>query len=132
MDISSLLNPDTSGDSGPGGNNTGSGDNNSGPGGNNSGPEGNDSGPGGNDHGPGSNDSGSGNNDHGSGNNITEANNSGESMRDRVARKFRIQYEFNKDVSRNNRPDVYSYEGAGKLDRNEIAYIHRNADYNCK
>ena len=85
---------------------------------NNSGPEGNNSGHSGHN---------SGGNDPDSGNNIPEAS---EDTRNSVESKFRIQYDFNKNVSVNNRPDVYSHEGAGKLNQNEIDYIHRNAHFN--
>jgi len=85
----------------------------------------------GNNPGPGGNEPGSGNNDTGSVNNTTDAN-SGENMRDRVESKFRLQYDYNKDVSVNNRPDVYSHEGAAKLDQNEIDYIHKYAHLNPK
>lgn len=51
-------------------------------------------------------------------------------MRNRVESKFRIQYNYNKNVTINKRPDVYSHEGAGKLYQNEINYLHRNVRLN--
>jgi hypothetical protein len=111
LSVGDMLNSEAPGDSNTGGNNSGPEGNNSGPEGNNSGPEGNNS----------------GGNDPDLGNNTHEAS---EDMRNSVESKFRIQYDYNKNVSVNNRPDVYSHEGAGKLNQNEIDYIHRNAHFN--
>lgn len=58
------------------------------------------------------------------------ATDGGDNIRNNVERKFRIQYDYNKNVPINKRPDVYSHEGEGKLNGQEVEYIHRNVHLN--
>lgn len=105
LSINDMLNPESSSDNNPGGNHSGSDGNHSGPSGNNSGGNGPDS-----------------------GKSVPEADS--EDVRSSVESKFRIQHDYNKNVSISIRPDVYSHEGAGRLNQGEIDYLHRNVHLN--
>nr|YP_010121886.1 hypothetical protein KQ509_mgp12 [Monilinia fructicola]QRF72262.1 hypothetical protein [Monilinia fructicola] len=104
MSINDMLNPESSSDNNLGGNNAGSDGNKPGSEGNNSGGNGDDS-----------------------GNNVPEGS---EDIRNSVESKFRIQYDYNKNVPINKRPDVYSHVGAGRLNQKEVDYIHKYVHFN--